>query len=125
MKVVFGGAFQGKRDFVKNKWGITDADTALCSESEPPDISPKCICGMEKSVRYFLGKGDNPIDYITDNMTVLRDSIIICDDVCCGVVPLLSEDRLYRDNVGKILQILCRNADEVYRVYCGIPERLK
>jgi adenosyl cobinamide kinase/adenosyl cobinamide phosphate guanylyltransferase len=70
-------------------------------------------------------RGDNPIEYITRNMDFFRDKIIICDDVSCGIVPLGKDLRLYRDNTGKIMQLLSRESDEVYRVFCGMGERLK
>lgn len=51
--------------------------------------------------------------------------IILCDEVGCGIVPLLEEEDEYREAVGHILCALAGQADCVTRVICGIGQRIK
>ena len=42
MLFIIGGAYQGKLDFAKEAFGITDADVHTCG-SEDIDFSKRCI----------------------------------------------------------------------------------
>ena len=54
-----------------------------------------------------------------------RDLIIVCDEIGCGLVPVDAFEREYRESVGRICTELAKNADEVYRVTCGIGNRIR
>ena len=51
--------------------------------------------------------------------------VIICDELGCGVVPAVYEDRIYRENVGRIVCELAAQAECVERIVCGISCRIK
>lgn len=61
---------------------------------------------------------------IKDNIELLKDKIIICDEIGSGIVPMTKEERMWREENGRVLQYLCKNADEVYRVFFGLSEKL-
>ena len=50
---------------------------------------------------------------------------IACDEVGGGVVPIDKGDLEYREAVGRICCELAAMAEEMERVYCGIPTILK
>ena len=50
---------------------------------------------------------------------------IICDEVGCGITPLDRTDRDWRERVGRLCCRLAAEADEVYRVHCGLGVRIK
>jgi len=54
-----------------------------------------------------------------------QDEIVICNDISCGVVPVDPVLRKWREEVGKSLAMLTHNSDEVIRLFCGIPTRIK
>jgi len=54
-----------------------------------------------------------------------NDSIVICDDISCGVVPPDPVMRAWREAVGRSLAALSQQSCEVIRLFCGIPSRLK
>jgi adenosyl cobinamide kinase/adenosyl cobinamide phosphate guanylyltransferase len=54
-----------------------------------------------------------------------KDSIVICNDISCGVVPVDPVLRKWREAVGKSMSALSQNSDEVIRLFCGIPTRVK
>ena len=53
------------------------------------------------------------------------DGVILCDEVGCGVVPMDSADRAWRERVGRTCCALAERADKVVRLYCGIPSMIK
>ncbi|MCR4723597.1 MAG: bifunctional adenosylcobinamide kinase/adenosylcobinamide-phosphate guanylyltransferase [Eubacteriales bacterium] len=125
MIIVFGGAYQGKTDFAKAEFGLADSDIFECTEDGSLDLEKKAVSHLERFILKRIRDGKEVFGYFEEIADKLKDKIIICDDICCGVVPIEKEQRLWRDNVGKQMQIFCRGADEVYRVYCSLGERLK
>ena len=55
----------------------------------------------------------------------LTDKIIIMDDVSQGVVPIDTDRRAWREDVGRTMLWLAKEADEVHRVFCGLGQRIK
>lgn len=125
MIIVFGGAFQGKTDFAKKEFGLNDSDFFDCSKDFEICFDKKAIDHIEKFILHLIEEGENVFEYFEANADNFKDKIIICEDVCCGVVPIDKQLRLYRDNVGKQMQIFCRDATDVYRVFCGLGEKVK
>ncbi len=61
------------------------------------------------------------IKYFDNNM----DKIIISDDISCGIVPLERFDRSYREENSKFLTKISDLSIEVYRVFAGLPIKIK
>ena len=125
MIVVFGGSYQGKLDFTLDKFCLTKDDVCILSEDAKIDFTKKILYGLENYISGAISRNENPIEFFETNIAKLDDKIIVCTDISCGIVPLDPIDRLHRDNTGKVMQILCRSANEVYRVFCGIGEKIK
>lgn len=125
MILIFGGAFQGKYDFAKEKFAFAEDDVFECADNKALCLDRRVIYRLEKYIAGAVTRAETPMDVIRDSLGKLSDKIIICDDVCCGVVPITHQERLYRESVGKTLQLLSRASDEVYRVFCGIGERIQ
>lgn len=51
--------------------------------------------------------------------------ILVTNEVGSGVVPITSLGRWFQDLLGKINQFLAREAEQVYFVVCGIPQKIK
>ncbi len=51
--------------------------------------------------------------------------ILTMDELGCGVVPMTYGDRAYREIAGRIGCALAAEAEEVYRVTCGIAKKIK
>ena len=54
-----------------------------------------------------------------------RDSVLIATDISCGVVPVDPLMRAWREACGRMNNLLAEEADEVWRLFCGLPQRLK
>lgn len=120
MILIIGGAYQGKLDFAKETFGITDADVHICSESEI-DFSKRCIYKIEE---FTLNHAD-PIGYFQALRGQWQNSILILQDIFCGVVPMGAENRVWRQRTGRLCQYLSKEAIQVSRIFCGLEQRLK
>ena len=120
MILIIGGAYQGKLDFAKETFGITDGDVHICGEGEP-DFSKRCICRIEE----FTARCDDPIGYFEAHREGWNDSILILRDISCGVVPMGAEARAWRQRTGRLAQYLSKEAQQVSRIFCGLEQRLK
>ncbi len=78
-------------------------------------------------------KKDAKEDYITEEIerlcTVSKNStadvIMVSNEVGLGIVPADPVSRSFRDIAGKTNQIAASQADEVYLITAGIPQKLK
>ncbi|MBO6240804.1 MAG: bifunctional adenosylcobinamide kinase/adenosylcobinamide-phosphate guanylyltransferase [Butyrivibrio sp.] len=111
--LVIGGAYQGKRNFVTKKFGISPKDIYVCDENtaEIPK-GYRCYEHVEKYVLSCVKKDSVPVQEFE------KGTIIIFDDIFCGVVPIDELIRRYREAAGRFVQQLADGAD-VYRVFCG------
>lgn len=120
MILVIGGAYQGKMDFVKDTFGITDSDVYTCVEGEI-DFSKHCIYKIEE----FTAYNEDPIGYFESHREEWQSGILIIQDIFCGVVPMGAENRAWRQRTGRLAQYLSKEAQQVSRVFCGLEQRLK
>jgi adenosyl cobinamide kinase/adenosyl cobinamide phosphate guanylyltransferase len=56
---------------------------------------------------------------------LLQNKILILDDISQGIVPMDPILRQWREATGRAMLYLSKEAKEVYRVFCGIGEKLK
>lgn len=124
MILVFGGAYNGKKDFIKEKFNINEEDIFYCSDGEI-DFSKKVICGLHKFTYNNTLKNKSSLEYIKENINLFKDKIIISDEISSGIVPLKKEDRMWREETGRCLQYLSKESSCVYRVFCGISKIIK
>ena len=120
MILIIGGAYQGKLEFAKETFGITDADVYSCGEDEI-DFSKRCIYKIEE----FAYNHPDPIGYFQAHREQWQDSILILQDIFCGVVPMGAENRAWRQKTGRLSQYLSKEAAQVSRIFCGLEQRLK
>lgn len=124
MILILGGAYQGKRTYVKRRFSLEEEDIFTCSGSDL-DFSKKCMDHLEEFTYACVRDGKDPLAYIMENQSQMQDKVIICQDIFCGVVPMERDFRLWRDATGKLCQYLASEADAVYRLYCGLEQKLK
>lgn len=120
MILIIGGAYQGKLDFAKQRFGLTDEDVFTC-QGKSIDFSKTCIYKIEEFVRNH----PDPIGYFQAHRQDWQESILIVEDIFCGVVPMGAENRTWRQNTGRLAQYLAGQAGQVSRIFCGLEQRLK
>ena len=118
MILIIGGAYQGKLDFAKETFGVSDVFTCTSPEI---DFTSKCIDHIE----VFTASHPDPVGYFEAHREEWQDSILIMDDISCGVVPMGAENRAWRHKNGRLAQYLSREAEQVSRIFCGLEHRLK
>ena len=124
MILVFGGAYNGKLAYVKEKYNIKDDDIFYCA-LDTLDFDKKVICGLHVCIREMILKGKDPLEYIKNNIEKLEKKIIITDDIGMGIVPIEKTDRMWRDAHGKCVQYLSLNSKKVIRIFFGIEKVLR
>ena len=126
MDLIIGGAFQGKLDYAKEKFGFTQNDVSECNENTPDiDFMKPCINHLEEFTLACVRQGKDPVQYFQQHFEDARDLCLICMDISSGVVPLGKEMRLWRNENGKLCQYLSRQSKSVTRIFCGLEQVLK
>jgi len=108
MKLIIGGAYQGKTAYAQEHYGDLDM-----------------VKDFHLEVLEWVKQGIDPVTYVKENMTIYQGQIIVSDDVSCGVVPIDPVLRKWREEMGRTLTLLAKESSEVVRVFCGLGTRLK
>ena len=124
MILIIGGAYQGKLDFAKEHFALSEPDIFTCAGMEV-DFSRKCINALEELTLACVQKEVSAVAYFEANRDKWENSVLICQDITCGVVPLGLEMRRWRDETGRLCQYLASQAQQVSRIFCGLELRLK
>ena len=120
--LMIGGRGQGKRELAVQMFSLLDeeiAEGAICELSE--FSSCRAINDLHLLTRRLLQQGKS----VTDLLPMLRDKIIICDELGCGVVPVERDLEDWREFTGRLCCDLAAEADVVIRVLAGIPQVIK
>jgi adenosyl cobinamide kinase/adenosyl cobinamide phosphate guanylyltransferase len=108
MKLIIGGAYQGKTQYARERY---------------PEI--EVITEFHLMILDMVKSGVDAVEKVKAALPEYADKVIICDDISCGVVPIDATARKWREDLGRVLAILSKESDEVVRLFCGIPTRLK
>lgn len=122
MILITGGAFQGKREFAKTRFGLSENDIidgGKCSISELANA--RYICNYELAVKRMIAEKNDPLKFTEK----LDCEIVIMNEIGCGIIPLEKSEREWREITGRAGCILADRAETVIRVCCGIPAIIK
>lgn len=126
MTVILGGAYQGKLAFAKEQCKLSDSDIFYCTEqTEELPVQAHAVSGLHLFLLGKVHRGESCTQWAANALPELADKIILCDDISCGVVPLGADLRLWREETGRVLALFCKNAQYIYRLYCGVPTQLR
>ncbi|KAB1439892.1 bifunctional adenosylcobinamide kinase/adenosylcobinamide-phosphate guanylyltransferase [Candidatus Galacturonibacter soehngenii] len=126
MIFVIGGAYQGKKEFVKKEFHINEQeilDGEYCNYEEL--LQAKAICGLERLIYRRMKEEIDVYTFIDTWLKENKDLIIICNEIGSGLVPVDAFERKYREMVGRIGCLVAGYAKEVYRVQYGIATKIK
>ena len=126
MVLIIGGSHQGKLDFARKRFALSDADVCLCDGSaEQIDTSRRCVAWVDRWALNRLRAGADPLAEMEAILPRLKDAVVIATDISAGVVPVDALMRAWREACGRMTALLAAEADEVWRLFCGLPQRLK
>ncbi|MBQ9419893.1 MAG: bifunctional adenosylcobinamide kinase/adenosylcobinamide-phosphate guanylyltransferase [Synergistaceae bacterium] len=115
----------GKRAYAEKLYGRFDFVCDLEHDSPENIKSPGLIVNLQSGVKNLLRNDINAMNFFANKIYILRDSVIVGDEISGGVVPVDKFERRWRDETGKIYQFLAENSDIIDRVFAGLPVRLK
>ena len=124
MHFIFGGRAMGKLDWAMGLApgaSVCDLGTSALDDAGGAVI----INNVHLLVKALAAEGRDAVSYFQDHMGLLEEKIVIGDEVGSGVVPMEPFERLWRDETGRVYQLLTRHARRVTRLWAGIPQELK
>ena len=124
MILIIGGAYQGKLTFAKDAFGLEDSDVYTCDGPEL-DFSRRCVRSLETFTLECAKADVDAVARLREHRQQWQDTIFICRDMFCGVVPMGAETRAWRQDTGRLTQYLSHEAERVSRIFCGLEQRLK
>ena len=110
MILVVGGSYQGKTEFAREQFP-----------------NAKYLNQLHAFIKNRLEAGNSQEEIIAEIRKVTSDGewVVISDEIGNGVVPFDAFDRQWREATGRILISVAKEASEVYKVVCGIGQRIK
>lgn len=83
------------------------------------ELDNEAIDKMEKEILYEVS------DFLDAAEESSKTTIIVTNEIGCGIVPEYKISRVFRDIAGKVNQYIASRAEEVHMVVCGIPIKIK
>lgn len=124
MKLVFGGAYQGKLTWARETYGLAEAQCHDCRNGLP-ETAQSCLYHLEEFTYACAKAGLDAPQEMDRHRELWKDAVLILRDIGSGVVPMDKTERAWREENGKLLRYLAREAERVSRIFCGLEERLK
>ena len=124
MVFIIGGAYQGKLTYAKTAFHLSSEDIFTCTGAEI-DFRKRCIRSIEEFTFACVQTRLDAAAYFAEHREEWKDSILICRDIFCGVVPLGADNRAWRQETGRLCRYLSAEASQVSRIFCGLAQRLK
>ena len=133
MILVIGGAYSGKTQFIKEQFNLSDDDFIYGDAVTDEYICHyRAIADFNKYILPIVTESltDNNIeelviDKVTKLLHINKDIIVEMREVGSGIVPIEKKERLFREVIGRVSCSLAEQSEEVFRVVCGIPVKLK
>ncbi|WP_434309106.1 bifunctional adenosylcobinamide kinase/adenosylcobinamide-phosphate guanylyltransferase [Hominifimenecus sp. rT4P-3] len=126
MQLITGGAYQGKLAFART---LIEKEEPVVWEGKngEPEVWEQVdiLEDFPAFVRYFLEKGSE-VEPVLERM--LRENpalVVVTREIGSGVVPMDAFDRRYRELAGRLSCRLAKEAGAVYRVACGLAQKIK
>ena len=102
-------------------------DSVLDLENDAPEniTRPGLITNLQAGVKNLLLRDIDALKFFESRLEILKDSILVGDEISGGVIPIDKFERHWRDETGRVYKFLASEADIVDRVFAGLPLRLK
>ena len=125
MILIFGGAYQGKKEFALRSFDLRENDIEYAGDIDWVPGDKKIVAGLEDFVRLCAEGGVSAVEKLEEMGRAFDDKIVIITDISQGIVPMDKTERHWREENGRAMVFLASKAEEVYRVFCGMESRIK
>ena len=124
MIFLFGGAYQGMEEYARAELGVEEFER-LTEQSREIRFDRGAVVGLEAFALGCVIRGESAIDYFERHASQWRNAVLIGTDFSCGLVPMDAQQRLWREENGRLNNFLAERAQRVVRLFCGLPQVLK
>ena len=124
MKMIIGGAFQGKTLLAKKTYPDIDWVNGADADWEMIASAQGILC-FHEFIRKEMKNGNDISELAERLIQVNPQVVLVSDEVGYGVVPIDAFDRAYREAVGRVCTKLAAYSTQVTRVVCGIGTVIK
>lgn len=153
MELYIGGFAQGKLEYVQNKKAKEAISIAMVIDCAQSDYQ-KTLQSIDNKIKNENADVNNianvndiviinhlhlwvkdllleGIEEAAVQSTILSwvathpNTILICDELGNGIVPLEKMERIWREQTGRLMIELAKQAERVERILCGLGQRLK
>ena len=115
--MILGGRYQGKHAYAEGLYGEFSAVSNLeHNDAIVPGLVMNVHLGVKRGLR---------CEFFEERLEVLRECVILCTEVGSGIIPADPFERTWRDETGRVYQLLAHEADIVDRIFAGLALRLK
>ena len=125
MILVIGAEGSGKKDYVKGL-GYSEMQFGNAADDALPvlDGLHKLVFSDPKTYKEQMTKMEatGETDFL---IPYLRKEVVICNEVGSGIIPMDANDRMAREQTGRLCIQLAKRAEKVVRMVCGIPNIIK
>ncbi|MCR5182291.1 MAG: bifunctional adenosylcobinamide kinase/adenosylcobinamide-phosphate guanylyltransferase [Clostridia bacterium] len=126
MVLIIGGAYQGMLEYALEKTHYRSTDVYNCTRDKVDiDFSKRILNNVEEICYACLEADRNPVKFMAARRSKWANSVIILNDISCGLVPMDPKDRAAREAASRLAIYLVGEADAVIRVFAGIGKRIK
>ena len=126
MIMITGGAFSGKKDYVKERFGFSDEEILNGENCSLEAVfSAKCIADYQLIVKRLLEENADVQTFTERLCKENPNAVVIINEIGAGIIPLEKNDRIWREETGRSGCLIARNSSEVIRLACGIPTTIK
>jgi adenosyl cobinamide kinase/adenosyl cobinamide phosphate guanylyltransferase len=122
MEFYIGGKYNGKLDYVLNKYKKNEYFD-ITKDSVDTIVNYDIINNIDNVVLFLLQKGEDPIKYL--KRLSFDNKIIIGNIITNGVVPISKLHRELRDEVGSLYKYFVSISEVTYKIIYGIEVKLK
>lgn len=124
MELIIGGAYQGKTEYAKSQYPqIAWIDGKTCRTEEI--YSAEGVLHFEAYLERMVQDGVDVSNLAEEMHARNPKTIVICQEMGYGVVPMDSFLRQYREIVGRVCTKLAGYSKKVTRVVCGVGMVIK
>lgn len=126
MQLVTGGAYQGKLDFARTLAGksspvIWEGENGAAEDWRQVDI----LSHFPAMIRRLLVEGADAEAAVERMIKENQELVVVTEEIGCGLVPMDAFDRKFRETAGRLSCRLAGQAKDVYRVACGLAQKIK
>lgn len=126
MVMVTGGAFQGKRECLKQLYRLSEGDMISGRDCRFEDVfTAAAVTDYHKLVKRLIAENIDVSDFTERLCRENTKAAVTINEIGCGIIPLEKFERIYREEVGRAGCIIAAHSETVIRVFCGIHQIIK